>query len=130
MPNQLSRNKRRKSLSEHEAVLSALDVLARHDGTSVMAQMRRAIREWIRTHPAAGRLSDELMAETRSFSPKSPPMFTNRKQVDRFKREQREFDQLMLDLGLASPDTIESKNSIVSPGTTIQVIGFGETHGS
>ncbi len=129
MPNQLSANKRRKSLSEHEAVLSALDVLARRDGTSVMAQMRQAIRKWIKTHPEAGRLSDELLAETQSFAPKPPPVFTSRKQVGRFKQEQREFDQLMLDLGLTTATTIEARNSVVCPGTTIQVVGFGERHG-
>ncbi len=130
MPNQLSPNKRRKSLSEHEAVLSALNILARHDGTSVMIQMRRAIRKWIKQHPDANLLTDELLKETQSFAPKHPNSFTNRRQVDRFKKEQREFDQLMLDLGLTSADAVEASNSVVSPGANIQVVGFGERHGT
>lgn len=129
MPNKLSPTKRRKSVSEHEAVLSALEVLARHDGTTVMGEMRRAIREWIRTHPDAAMLSDRLQEETQLFAPKAPREFSNRKQVNRFKREQREFDQLMLDLGLTSAETVEARNSVVSPGATIQVVGFGDRHG-
>ena len=129
MPNQLSPNKRRKSLSEHEAVLSALEVLARHEGTSVMTQMRRAIRQWIRQHQDAKMLTGELLVEAESFAPKVASSFKNRKQVERFKREQREFDQLMLDLGLTSPDAVEACNSVVSPHAEIQVVGFGNQHG-
>ncbi|MDT8389278.1 MAG: hypothetical protein RRC34_02070 [Lentisphaeria bacterium] len=130
MPNQLSSTKRRKSLAEHEAVLSALNILARHDGTSVMIQMRRAIRKWIKQHPDANLLTDELLKETQSFAPKLPDSFSSRRQVERFKKEQREFDQIMLDLGLASADAVDVSNSVVSPGANIQVAGFGERHGA
>ncbi len=42
-----------------------------------------------------------------------PAQFKTAAQVARFKRAQREFDQVVLDLQLASPDAIQERNSLV-----------------
>ncbi len=49
-------------------------------------------------------------------------------QVSRFKREQREFDQVVLDLNLAAPMEIEARNSIAHPDQPIRLIGFDNAH--
>ena len=48
MPNQLSKTKDRKSVTEHEAILVALESIARREGTTTMALMRQAMRETVR----------------------------------------------------------------------------------
>ncbi len=92
MPNQLSGNKRRKTVAEHSAVLAALGVIAEFSGVTVTdlvrAGMRETIRSWVGEHP----LADSLNQAVRECAPKSPDTFTTPAQVSRFKRELREFD--------------------------------------
>lgn len=122
MPNQLAKNKKRKSLAEHEAVLAALSEIARVEGISVMSLMRRAIREIIRKYADDSSLEERLRLTVMSFAPKPRKRFATRAQLSRFKRQQREFDKLLLDLHLDDPEVIETQNSIVSPKSRIRVL--------
>lgn len=123
MPNQLAKNKLRKSLAEHAAVLKALEEVARLENTSSMALMREAIRETIRKHISdSQQQSDRLRKIVMSYAPKPDQHFSSTSQLSRFKRSQREFDQILLDLQLSDSDTVEKHNSIISPTSKIRVL--------
>jgi hypothetical protein len=57
-----------------------------------------------------------------------PASFKTAAQVARFKRAQREFDQVLLDLALASPPAIQQRNSIASPRRAVRMINFDLVH--
>jgi hypothetical protein len=128
MPNQLAQSKRRQSLAEHEAVLAALAEIARSEGTTVMALLRQAARELVRkrgTTPAQAKI---LSAVVWRSAPQMPAQFKTAAQVARFKRAQREFDQVVLDLQLASPDAIQEHNSLVNSRQAIRLVDFDRAH--
>ena len=124
MPNQLAQSKRRQSLAEHEAVLAALAEIARREDTTVMALLRQAARELVRKRGATPAQAKALRAIVWRSAPRMPAQFKTAAQVARFKRAQREFDQVVLDLQLASPDTIQERNSLVPSRQAVRLIDF------
>ena len=128
MPNQLSKSKRRQSLAEHEAVLAALAEIARREDTTVMALLRQATRELVRNRAAEPIQADRLRQAVWAKAPRMPTHFKTAAQVARFKRAQREFDQVLLDLALASPQAIQQRNSVASPRRAIRMIDFDQAH--
>ena len=121
MPNQLSKSKRRQSLAEHEAVLAALAQIARSEDTTVMALLRRAAREFIKREVTNPAQIERLRPVVLQWAPRMPASFKTPAQVARFKRAQREFDQVLLDLALASPQEIQRRNSVASPHQVIRM---------
>jgi uncharacterized protein YjiS (DUF1127 family) len=128
MPNQLAKSKGRQSLAEHEAVLAALAEIARSEHTTVMALLRQAARELVRKRGTTPALAKALSSVVWRKAPRMPAQFKTAAQLARFKRAQREFDQVVLDLRLASPDTIQERNSLVSSHQTIRLIDFDRAH--
>jgi hypothetical protein len=128
MPNQLSKSKRRQSLAEHEAVLAALAEIARREDTTVMALLRQAARELVRQKATEPLQADRLRRAVWDKAPRMPARFKTAAQVARFKRSQREFDQVLLDLALASPQAVQQRNSVVSPRRVIRMIDFDQAH--
>ncbi len=128
MPNQLSKSKRRQSLAEHEAVLTALTEIARREDTTVMALLRRAARQFVREKASASDLHLRELVLTKA--PKMPASFKTPAQVARFKRAQREFDQVLLDLALVSPQIIQQRNSVAPTTRPVRIIDFHLAHAS
>ena len=128
MPNQLSKSKRRQSLAEHEAVLVALAEIARREDTTVMALLRQATRDLVKNRVSGPIQAERLRQLVWQKAPRMPTHFKTAAQVARFKRTQREFDQVLLDLDLASPQTIQQRNSVVSPRRVIRMIDFDQAH--
>jgi len=128
MPNQLSKCKRRQSLAEHEAVLAALAEIARREDTTVMALLRQATRDLVRRKASEPIQAERLRQAVWQKAPQMPVRFKTAAQVARFKRAQREFDQVLLDLALASPQAIQQRNSVVSPRRVIRMIDFDQAH--
>lgn len=128
MPNQLSKSKRRQSLAEHEAVLTALTEIARREDTTVMALLRRAARQLVREKASAPDLQLRELVLTKA--PKMPARFKTPAQVARFKRAQREFDQVLLDLALVSPQAIQQRNSVAPASRPVRMIDFHSAHAS
>ena len=128
MPNQLSTSKRRQSLAEHAAVLSALSEIARRENTTVMALLRQATRELVRRKAAEPLQAERLRQAVWEKAPQMPVHFKTAAQVARFKRAQREFDQVLLDLSLASPLAIQQRNSVVPSRRAIRLIDFDQAH--
>ena len=127
MPNQLAKSKRRQSLAEHEAVLAALATIAQQEKTSVMALLREAARELVRKKSAASNVA-RLRDVVWSKAPRMPARFKSAAQVARFKRAQREFDRVILDLNLARPAEVQARNSIAPTTRPIRILEFDLAH--
>jgi len=128
MPNQLARFKRRQSLAEHEVVLAALAAIARRERTTVMALLREAARSVVKARTAEPRQAETLRAMVQQLAPRIPARFKTAAQVARFKRAQREFDQVVLDLNLASPESVQARNSLVPSRDAVRMIDFDNAH--
>jgi hypothetical protein len=124
MPNQLSRTKRRQSIAEHRAVLAMINTIALSENRTVVDVLREAIRDLIKRRAEDPAVAKLLRSEVWNLAPQIPAKIRTPSQVSRFKREQREFDQVILDLSLAAPMEIETRNSIVNPDQPIRLIGF------
>ena len=130
MPNQLHRSKRRQSLAEHEAGLAALALIARRERTSVMALLREAARETVRKRTADPLHAAALRPLVARLAPKMPARFATAAQLSRFKRTQREFDRVVLDLNLATPLAIQQRNSVVASSQAVRLVDFDQAHAS
>ncbi len=128
MPNQLAKSKRRQSLAEHEAVLAALAEIARREDTTVMALIREAARDVVRKRTTSPAQVDAMRALVWQMAPKMPARFKTAAQVSRFKRAQREFDQVVLDLKIDTPSSIQNRNSVVRADQTVRLIDFDRAH--
>lgn len=93
-----------------------------------MALLRRAVRQLVREKTSA---SDHQLREmVLSTTPRRPARFRTPAEVARFKRAQREFDQVLLDLALVSPKAIQERNSVASASRSIGRIDFHSAHAS
>jgi hypothetical protein len=128
MPNQLARSKRRQSLAENEAVLAALAEIARGENTTVMALLRQATREFVRKKSAHPVLAETLRRVAWMHAPQMPARFKTAAQVARFKRQQREFDQALLDMALVSPQAIQERNAGARSRQSIRSIDFDQVN--
>ena len=128
MPNQLSKSKRRQSLAEHEAVLAALAEIARREDTTVMALLRQATRDLVKNRVSEPIQTERLRQLVWQKAPQMPALFKTAAQVARFKRAQRDFDQVLLDLALASPQAIQQRNSVAPSRRSIRLIDFDQAH--
>ena len=122
MPNQLAQSKKRRSLTEHEAVLAALAEIAHDEGTTVMVLLRRAVRELIGKHAGDPVEAEKLRDIVMQFAPQPPERFRTPAELSRFKRSQREFDRILRELRLVAPDMLEYRNSAVSPRAEMHVL--------
>jgi predicted Zn-dependent protease with MMP-like domain len=92
-----------------------------------MVLLHQAARQLVREKASAPNMQrvHELIL---TKAPKMPPRFKTAAQVARFKRAQREFDQVLLDLALASPQSIQQRNSVASASRAVRMIGFPRAH--
>jgi hypothetical protein len=128
MPNQLAPSKRRQSLAEHAAVLAALAQIAKLEGTTVMALLREAAREAVRKRAQSPVHAGALRAVVWRLAPQMPAQFRTAAQLARFKRMQRAFDRVVLDLQLAAPEEVQARNSIVPRGRPVRLLNFDRAH--
>lgn len=128
MPNQLDQSKRRQSLAEHAAVLAALEHIAQRENTSVMALLREAAREVVRKRTSDPAVMNSLRTVVRRAAPIVPKGFKTPAQLARFKRAQREFDRVVLELNLAAPAEVQARNSIAPNRRTVKLLNFDQAH--
>ncbi len=128
MPNQLAKTKRRQSLAEHAAVLAALATIARREDTTVMDLLRSAARQVVRERAAMPRHADALRSAVWQMAPQMPARFKTPAQLSRFKRAQREFDQVLLDLQIATSAEVQARNSIAPGNRPIRLLNFASAH--
>jgi hypothetical protein len=130
MPNQLAQSKRRQSLAEHSAVLAALAAIARSEKTTVMALLREAARAVVRKRTATTAQASAIRSLVCRMAPKMPAQFKSPAHLSQFKRAQREFDQVLLDLNLETPAAIQNRNSLFSANKSVRLIDFDRTNAS
>ncbi|HEY3756078.1 MAG TPA: hypothetical protein VGL42_08015 [Opitutaceae bacterium] len=128
MPNQLAQDKRRQSLAEHAAVLAALASIAEREETTVMDLLRSAARQVVRERAAMPERAEALRSVVFGMAPKMPLRFKTSAQLARFKRAQRDFDRVLIDLNLSAPIEVQARNSIVPANRPIRLINFASTH--
>jgi predicted DNA-binding ribbon-helix-helix protein len=127
VPNQLAPSKRRQSLAEHAAVLAALAQIAEHEDTTVMALLREAAREAVRKRAQSPALAAALRSTVWRLAPRMPEQFTSAAQLARFKRTQREFDRVVMEMQLAAPEEIQARNSIAA-SRPVRLLNFDQAH--
>ena len=86
------------------------------------------VSAFAKRHSATPSIADAIRALVWQLAPKMPARFKTSAQVSRFKRAQREFDQVVLDLKLATPASIQNRNSIVAAQQTVRLIDFDRAH--
>jgi hypothetical protein len=128
MPNQLAASKRRQSLAEHQAVLAALAAIARRENTTVMALMRQAGRALVRTRLSDPAVARALRRVVLPLAPTMPARFKSAAQFARFKRQQREFDEIVMDLQLASPAAVQARNSVFPSHVALRILELDHKH--
>ncbi len=111
-------------------VLAALSAIARRERTTVMALLREAARDAVRKRVAQLANAAELRAVIAPLAPRMPPRFKTASQLARFKRSQRDFDQVVLDLALATPQEVQARNSVVPAHQRVRLINFDQAHAS
>lgn len=118
MPNQLSKSKRRITLAEEKAVLAVLAEIAGQERRGTVSDLLRlAARRLIAERALDPAVSDKLRRTVLAYAPRMPVHFRTPAQVARFKRQQREFDQLLQELNLVRSEEIQVRNSVVrNPG--------------
>lgn len=109
-------------------MLAALEVIARREKTTVMALLREAAREAVRKRATQPEHARELQEVVWRLAPRVPRRFKTAAQVARFKRSQREFDQVVFDLQLAAPANVQARNAIVAPDQRVQLLNFERAH--
>ena len=95
--------------------------IARREETTVTALLREAARDAVKKRTAAPEQAEALRSLVWRLAPRMPGRFKTAAQLARFKRTQREFDQVVLDLQLATPMAIQDRNSLVSSRQTIRL---------
>jgi hypothetical protein len=128
MPNKLSDVKMRKTLTEYKAVLAVVEKIAQEKNMSTMEFMREGIRNEIRKYAANQHKNEAISNILKNFEPILEHKCSSPAELAKFKRKQRDFDSLMLDLKLKTPNNIEDTNSVVPPSAQIKVLEFGEHH--
>ena len=117
-------------MAEHKAVLAAAYTLSRIQKTPLVAVFRSALREYIKRHATEELHAQELRSAVWKLAPKISESMRTRTEVARFKREQREFDRVVLELNLADPNEIEARNSIAHPNYPVRMVNFVQAHAS
>ncbi len=124
MPNQLSPTKRRHSFNENQAVLAALEVLAKREKTSVSRLLGEAARGLLaRRADASGRDREAMRRAAWKQFPR-PPEFRTAAQARRYKRALREFDRAVLETKLETPERIQEINSVIPMGEPVTMISL------
>ena len=108
MPNKLSDVKMRKTLTEHKSVIAVLGKIAREKNMSLMDLMREGIRNEIRRYAEYERAREAVLNVLKDFEPVPENEWSSPAELAKFKRKQRCFDRLILDLKLKTPDNIEA----------------------
>jgi len=110
--------------------LAALTTIAEREDTTVMDLLRSAARQVVRERAAVPAHAAALRSVVWRMAPQMPLRFKTPAQLSRFKRAQREFDQVLLDLRIAAPAEVQARNSIVPSDRPIRLLNFASAHAS
>ena len=123
MPNQLAQTKRRKTVAEHVAVFAAMETIAQRENATAMDLLRQAIRQFVRERVHDLETAEEVKQTVFGYAPRMPVEFKTHAQVARFKRQQRDFDEILIELNLVSPAEVQRRNSLLSRSVRPRLVG-------
>ena len=110
-------------MAEHAAVLEMLELVAAKESKTSTDLLREAARRIIREYAQQGEGAAELFKAFRAFSPKLPEHTHKPRDLVRFKKESREYDNLALDLGFKQVSDVQESNSIHSESAPPVLMG-------
>lgn len=108
--------------------MAALAAIANGEGTTVMELLREAARAIVRERAALPEHLEKVQTVIWRSAPQMPKKFKTVAQLARFKRAQREFDQVLLDLQIAAPAELQARNSIVPSRGPVRLVNFDRAH--
>jgi hypothetical protein len=124
MPNQLAQSKKRMTVAEETAVLAALEVIAQADNLTVTDLLRQGVRNMIAERAANPDLKEAMRRVVEMHAPVMPEEFRSPAKVSKFKRSQREFDQLLKELNLFEAEELQRRNSLVETREYVRLTEF------
>lgn len=124
MPNQLAQSKKRMTVAEHTAVLSALEVIAKTENLTVTDLLRNSARRIVAERASDPQLSTKIKEAVAKHAPIMPELFRTPAKVSKFKREQREYDELLQELKLSNQDEVQRRNSLVPKRHNVRLTSF------
>ena len=128
MPNQLRTGKRRQSFIDEEALLDALAEVAKRESRPVASLIRDALRRYLSTRSESEEVAQVVRKVVREKKPKMPAVLKTASSVSKFKAARRDYDALVLALGVESPEEVQARNSVFAPRSTVRVINFATAH--
>lgn len=124
MPNQLAQSKKRMTVAEEASVLAALEVIAQADNLTVTDLLRQGARRLIAERAANPDLRQEIRRAMSRHNPVAPKQFRSPAKVSKFKRSQREFDQLLKELNLFEAEELQRRNSLAEAPEYVRLNEF------
>jgi hypothetical protein len=124
MPNQLAQSKKRMTVAEEASVLAALEIIAQADNLTVTDLLRQGVRNIIADRAADPDLRQAIRSVFEEHAPVMPTEFRSAAKVSKFKRNQREFDQLLEDLNLVEAEELQRRNSLVEAPEYVHLTEF------
>ncbi len=124
MPNQLSDTKVRKSITEYKIVIDILNKIAKEENRTFMDLIRDSIRTKIKEHITHFSNPNELQDIINKWTPVAPKEIKTAADLSKFKKEQRKFDEILLELDLLTPQKVAEKNSFIPVDKKIRILEF------
>lgn len=124
MPNQLAQSKKRISVAEQKSVLAALELIAEVENLTVTELLRQAARSVIAERALNPRHKAAMRKVVADYAPIMPKTFRSPSKVAKFKREQREYDQLLQELNLSDAEDLQRRNSLVETPGSVRLTEF------
>lgn len=124
MPNQLAQSKKRMTVAEETSVLAALEIIAQADNTTVTDLLRQGARRIIAERATGSALRQAIRRELERHAPIMPKQFRTSAKVSKFKRNQREFDQLLKELNLVDAEELQRRNSLAEAPEYVRLTEF------
>ena len=112
------------TVAEEASVLAALEVIAQADNLTVTDLLRKGVRNIIADRAADPDLRQAIRRAMVEHAPVMPFEFRSAAKVSKFKRNQREFDQLLEDLNLAEAEELQRRNSLAEGPEYVRLTEF------
>ncbi len=123
MPNKLSDTKIRKTITENKTVIAIFNKIAKKKDMSFIDLVRVSMRDMIRNNIDIFLDATEREDILDEFKPLLSEV-TTRKELSKFKKSQREFDKILLDLNIEDKEEMQNHNSIIPSNIEIKVMEF------
>lgn len=112
------------TVAEETAVLAALEVIAQADNLTVTDLLRQGVRNMIAERAANPDLKEAMRRVVEMHAPVMPKQFRSPAKVSKFKRSQREFDQLLKELNLCEAEELQRRNSLAEAPEYVRLTEF------